>query len=178
MPTPPNEAEVKVPPDEVNANAWERLEYLLGRIVVRTLRIAAGFALGIVAFYLLAEAYDIASTPFAALTLWKVGVGALAGLSVLWLLPIAFFTAFGAGAPGGLPEHIRKIRKQEQADQLEREKARRIYESKRLRSKLWAILTDSNMGLYGKPGWVVSLIITVLILAIYALLIAHVVLVS
>jgi hypothetical protein len=80
-----------------NAHPGRTWEHKAGRFFIRALRITFGFALAIAGLLAMGESPSVSEVPFAALTL-KALAGAVAGVGFgLWLLYLAWISAFGAG---------------------------------------------------------------------------------
>ena len=73
------------------------LRYAVGRFVIRTLRIAGGLAVGLLALWTISYALETLGQPFASLSPLGVIGGLFAGLVGLLLVVAAFSTAFGEG---------------------------------------------------------------------------------
>lgn len=93
---------------------------LLGRIVVRCVRIAIGFAISFGAIWTGIEAFEIASQPLASLTILKIlGFLILAGLTYL-VGAIALVVAFGEG-------EAEDVKRKKTDDAIRREAQERIW---------------------------------------------------
>jgi hypothetical protein len=106
-------ADIVPEPGSTNHPEWERrvaaemdrrarkfpasASFFVGRIFVRTLRIAAGAGISLIAYWAFDEAIDYLGKPFATLSPLELLGGIASGIFGFWIIWLALFVAFGKG---------------------------------------------------------------------------------
>ena len=91
------ELDTKPAQEDRQFSIWQKAEFLGGRAVIRSIRIAGGGAVLVVALAILDDARDILSQPFAELSPLGLGNGLFILIFGLAVVYFAIYVAFGPG---------------------------------------------------------------------------------